>query len=92
MPTVSVAQAKSQLSELIAKSVHNHERFVITRRNRPVAALISIEELAIIEQNQERQGLAAIAGKWADFDELADALGDIVELHRQGGGGRYVSL
>ena len=38
MTTVLVAKVKSHLSELIAKSSHAHERFVITLRNKPVAA------------------------------------------------------
>jgi prevent-host-death family protein len=92
VPKVSVAEAKSHLSELIARSAHGHERFVITRRNRPVAALVSVEDLQIIEQHRERQGLAAVAGSWPDFDEVAEALGDIAELRRKGGGGRDVSF
>ncbi|MBU4262973.1 MAG: type II toxin-antitoxin system Phd/YefM family antitoxin [Proteobacteria bacterium] len=92
MSKISVAEAKSHLSELIARSAHGHERFIITRRNRPVAALVSIEDLKVIEQHQERQGLAAVAGSWPDFTEVADALGDIAELRRQGGVGRDVSL
>ncbi|MFZ5764064.1 MAG: type II toxin-antitoxin system Phd/YefM family antitoxin [Thermodesulfobacteriota bacterium] len=92
MTTISVAEAKSHLSELIARSAHGHERFIITRRNRPVAALVSIEDMKIIEQHQERQGLAAVAASWPDFTEIAEAIGDIAELRRQGGGGRNVSL
>jgi len=92
MSKISVAEAKSHLSELIARSAHGHERFTITRRNRPVAALVSIEDLKIIEQHEERQGLAAVAGSWPDFTEIAEAIGDIAELRSQGGGGRDVSL
>ncbi|WP_305046220.1 type II toxin-antitoxin system Phd/YefM family antitoxin [Geoalkalibacter sp.] len=92
MPKVSVAEAKSHLSELIAKSAHGKERFVITRRNRPVAALVSLEDLRIIEQHQQREGLAAVAGKWRGFDELAETMGDLDRLRQSGGEGRDVSL
>jgi prevent-host-death family protein len=92
MTKVSVANAKSHLSELIAKSAHGHERFVITRRDKPVAALVSLDDLKIIEQHQERQGLAAVASLWPDFEEVAEALTDLGELRRQGGAGRDVSL
>jgi prevent-host-death family protein len=84
VPKVSVAETKSHLSELIARSAHGRERFVITRRNRPAAALVSLEDLRIIEQHEERQGLAAVAGSWPDFDEVAEALGDIAEIRRTG--------
>ena len=92
MPKVSVAHTKSHLSEIMAKCSYNHERFIITRRNKPVAALVSIEDLRIIEQHEERAGLAGIAGKWPEFDEIATSMGDIAELRRTGGGGRNVSL
>ena len=92
MSTVSVAEVKSHLSEFLARSSHSHERFIITRRNKPVAALVSIDDLQIIKQHEERQGLAAVAGAWPGFDEVAEALGDISQLRRQGGEGRDVSF
>ncbi len=92
MPTVSVANAKSHLSELIAKSSYAHERFVITRRNKPVAALVSLEDLQIIEQHEERQGLASIVEKWKGFEEVAENLEDLQQLRQEGGSGRNVSL
>ncbi len=90
--TVSVAETKAHISELIAKSQHSHERFIITRRNKPVAALINIQDLRLLEQQQEAQGLAAIAGKWADFEEVVEGMGDLRSLRATGGQGRDVSL
>ena len=92
MPTISVAKAKSHLSELIAKCLHTHERFIITRRNKPVAALVNIEDLQIIEQHEERRGLATILGKWQGFEEVDEQLKDIRELRKSGGRGRNVSF
>ena len=90
--SVSVANAKSHISELIAKSQYSHERFVITKRDKPVAVLVSLDDLKILEQYEEKQGLADIAGKWEGFDEVLDAMGDIDILRRNGGKGRDVSL
>ena len=92
MPETSVAHAKSHFSELVAKSAINNERFIITRRNKPVAALVSIDDLRRIEQLDERQGLAAVASSWSGFDEIADALEDLSGLRERGGGVRNVSL
>lgn len=92
MPTVSVANAKSHLSELIVKSSFGHERFIITRRNKPIAALVSLEDLQIIEQHEERQGLLSVAGKWSDFEEVSSSLEDLRPLRESGGSGRNVSL
>ena len=92
MPTVSVANAKAHLSELIAKSSFARERFIITRRNKPVAALVSLADLQLIEQQEERQGLSAIAGKWKEFEEVSENLQDLHKLRKEGGSGRNVSL
>nr|CAA6806237.1 MAG: Antitoxin [uncultured Thiotrichaceae bacterium] len=90
--TISVAETKAHISEFIAKSQHAHERFIITRRNKPVAALVSIEDLRLLEQHQEKQGLAAIAGQWKGFDEVVEGMGDLSSLRDAGGMGRDVSL
>jgi len=92
MEHISLAAAKSHLSELVSRSVHGHERFVITRHDRPVAALVSLEDLAIIEQHKAREGLASLAGTWRGFEEIEETLSDIEALRRQGGGGREISL
>ena len=92
MNTISVATMKSHLSEFIAKSSYGHQRFVITKRNKPVAALVSLEDLQIIEQHEQRQGLIAVAGKWVGFEEISSPLEDLKELRNSGGSGRDVSL
>ena len=92
MPTVSVAAAKSRLSELIVKSSYARERFVITRRNKPVAALVSLEDLKFIEQHEERQGLASIAGKWKGFEEVGEQISDLSTLRKDSGTRQNVSL
>ena len=90
--SISVAKAKSHISELIAKSQFSDERFIITKRDKPVAALVSLDDLKILEQHEEKQGLAAIAGKWQGFDEVTEAMGKIETLREGGGKGRDVSL
>jgi prevent-host-death family protein len=92
MPQVSIAEAKSHLSELIAKSSYNNEKFIITRRNKPVAALVSIDDLRIIEQHEQRHGLASLAGRWKGFEEVAEHLDDLESIRRMGGDGRDVSF
>lgn len=89
---ISIAEAKSHISELIAKSQHSHKRFILTRRDKPVAALVSLEDLQWLEQREERQGLAAVVERWQGFGEVAEQLEDLESLRNQGGMGRNVSL
>jgi prevent-host-death family protein len=89
---VSVAEMKSHLSEYISKSTYRKERFIITKRNKKVAALVNIDDLQLIEQKEVRMGLASIIAKWKDFDEVEKGLKDIPKLRKKGGFGRNVSL
>ena len=92
MGTVQIANAKSHFSELISKSAYQQERIIITKRDKPVAALVSIDDLHLLEQAEEKQGLAAVARKWQGFEEVEKALGDMEEVRRNGGEGRNVSF
>ena len=92
MPVVSVAKLKSHLSELIAKSAYKNEKFIITRRNKPIAALVGLDDLRKIEQYEERQGLAELVGKWPDFSEIAEFVDDLESLRKKSEAGRDVSF
>ncbi len=85
---VPVAEMKTRLSDFIAKVEHGHESFVITRRSRPVAALVNIEDFRSLGQEKEKKGLLEAAGKWRSFEEIS---GNLARA-RKGGGGRHVSL
>lgn len=75
---VSVAEAKKQLSSWIRSAEHG-ETVLITRRGRPVAALVSAGELAQLERLRAggpSAGLAGLAGGWAGSEALIeDVLG-----------------
>ena len=86
---VQVAEAKGHFSDYLAKSAHGDSRVIITRRGRPTAALVSMDDLRELEHLGKRRGLAAIAGKWADFQEIAD---DVLGARRDQDEGRDVSL
>jgi prevent-host-death family protein len=70
--TVSLAQTKSRLAEWI-RAAESGETVLITRHGKPVAALVSADDLALLRRVRAAsagQGLAALAGGWADSDEL----------------------
>jgi prevent-host-death family protein len=49
MEMINVAEAKGRFSELISRAASG-ERFIINRRERPVAALIGVAELERLER------------------------------------------
>ena len=69
---LSVAEAKATLSGAI-RDVEGGGTVLITRRGKPVAALVRAEDLATLERLRAagpQQGLASIAGGWEDSDDL----------------------
>ena len=75
MQTVSIAQAKNQLSSLI-HAVESGEEVVLTRHGKPVVRLVAEQALALSGAEREAQALAALEagqnrlrGK-TDFSEL----------------------
>jgi prevent-host-death family protein len=60
METINVAEAKSRFSELISRAASG-ERFIIQRRERPVAALIGTVELEHLERTSRAARRLALA-------------------------------
>jgi prevent-host-death family protein len=89
---MSVGEAKKRFSEIINRSAYSDCRIIITKRNRPVAAVINMEDLQSLEQSIKRKGLMDLIGKWQGFDELQDAIDTAVEDRHLEGAGRDVSL
>ena len=60
METFNVAEAKSRFSELISRAASG-ERFVIQRRERPLAVLIGVSELERLERTSRAARRLALA-------------------------------
>jgi prevent-host-death family protein len=58
--TINVAEAKSRFSQLISRAAAG-ERFIIRRRERPVAALIGTAELERLERTSRAARRLALA-------------------------------
>ena len=77
----SVADAKKNLSELMSRAAYNNERFLVRRRGKPMAALVSIEDLARLEKEPVApKGLLAAVAAVAEFEELESM---VEEIYRQ---------
>jgi prevent-host-death family protein len=78
---VTIAEARDQLSAHIRSAEHG-TAVVITRRGRPVAAIVAAEDFARLERLRAagpQSGLAGLAGGWEDSEELVRAL----DAHRR---------
>jgi len=77
---LGVAEAKARFSELIER-VARGERFVVSRRGRPVLALVHPDDLA--PRSGRPVGLAAVAGALGDWDDLPAVVADIYTSRRR---------
>jgi len=85
---VPVHELKAKLSEYLARAVHTNDRIFVSRRNKPVALLVSLEA-GEKEPAYNSGGLETI--DWKEFSELGEALETVYE-DRQKEGYREVSL
>src|SRR3954470_11223832 len=94
---VSVAQAKAQLSALMAQAAYGGQHIIIERRGKPLAALISVDELERLEEPAKTTPSVQIPpwiGAWGDLmtDEEIDTFIADVYAARERDLGRPVEL
>jgi len=73
MTEVTVAEARKSIAEILNRASYSHDRTVITRHNQPIAAVISIDELRLLDALIERYE------DEADIAEAAEALAEARE-------------
>lgn len=94
---ISAAQAKAHLSDLMAQVAYGGEHYVIERRGKPLAALVSVGDLERLVRGRATSarplGALAIAGAWREIDDQdLDALIADIYSQRVRDTGRPVSL
>ena len=94
---VSASKAKVQFSTLVAEVAYGGERVIIEKRGRPLAALVSLSELELLELGQTMsprpRGALALLGAWKDVgDSEIDALVSHIYAQRGKEKGRPVEL
>ena len=75
MREVNLAKVKSSLSEFASRAAYSGEHIIITKRGRPFAAIISIEDLELLEKLQAgspEEGLLGAVGMAPELEEVAE--------------------
>jgi prevent-host-death family protein len=70
MTTVSVAEARRTLPEILNRAAYSHERTVISRHDEALAAVISIDELRLLD---------ALLERYEDETDVSDAKAALLE-------------
>jgi prevent-host-death family protein len=81
---MGVAETKQRFAELIDR-VLDGERFVVTRRGRPVASLVPVLDDAASGEERTYLGLAAFAGFFADWPEFEETMADVIASRASSG-------
>ena len=63
---VSVSEARETFAELVNRAAYGHERVLVARRGRPVAAIVPIEDIELLEQVEDELDLEAAREALAD--------------------------
>lgn len=80
---VSIAEAKSHFSEYISKVAYAGEKYLITKRGKPLVALVPIQDFKNIKSGKEEKGLSEIIGKWKNFEEIEDNINKIYSSRKE---------
>ncbi len=82
MESISTADVRRQLAELLNRSAYGKERFVVTRHGKKLVAIVPVEDLHLLERvrrlRQDRKVQAALkeaeAGDVTSWKELKRTL------------------
>ena len=67
--TVSTSKARDDFAEMINKVAYLGERVVLGRHGKPIAAIIPIDDLAFLEELENRMDVEAAKRALAESDE-----------------------
>ena len=67
---VAVAEVKSRFSELLSKVAYANQRIVVTKRQKPIAAIVNMDDLRRLNLMDKSSGLLSCVGKWDRFEEI----------------------
>ena len=74
MPHVSVAEARRTLPEILNRAAYSHERTVISRHDQAIAAVISMDELRLLD---------ALLERYEDETDIAEARAALLEAREE---------
>jgi prevent-host-death family protein len=66
---VNVSEAREDFAELVNRAAYRHERVLIARRGRPVAAIVPIADVKFLERVEDEYDLQAARDAIAEDGE-----------------------
>lgn len=79
--SVSIAQAKRELSRLVNRAAYGHEVIILSSRGQPKAVLLGLEDYERLSAEGPRRKIVKLEGLWKDSPEITEE--DIAEARRE---------
>lgn len=79
--SVSIAQAKRELSQLVNRAAYGYEVIVLSSRGKPKAVLLGIEEYERLNARRAKRNIVKLGGLWKRAPEITEE--DIAQARRE---------
>jgi len=73
MTTLSIVEARNHLADAINRVTYAGERIVFARRGKPVAALVSAEDLALLQRIEDAEDIRAATRVLKEYERNPSA-------------------
>ena len=83
MTTMSIAEARNNLADTINRVSYGGERVVFARRGKPVAALVSAGDLALLQRIEDAEDIKTAAKVLKEYDRNPAAFTTLNEYKRE---------
>ena len=83
MTTLSIVEVRSHLADAINRVTYGGERVVFARRGKPVAALISSDDLALLQRLEDAEDIRAATKVLKGYERNPAAFVTLAEYKRE---------
>lgn len=83
MTTMSIAVARNNLAETINRVSYGGERVLFARRGKPVAALVSADDLALLQRIEDAEDIRDAAKVLKEYDQNPATFTTLNEYKRE---------
>jgi prevent-host-death family protein len=83
MTTLSIVEARNHLADAINRVTYAGERILFARRGKPVAALVSAEDLALLQRMEDAEDIREAAKVLKRYERAPSAFVTLDEYKRR---------
>ena len=83
MTTLSIAEARNNLADAINRVSYGGERVIFARRGKPIAALVSPEDLALLQRLEDSEDVRTATKVLKEYDRNPAAFATLDDYKRK---------